>query len=312
VTPTGFVDAGDGTRIAVYEEGNPVGPTVVLVHGWPDSNVVWDAVVALLAENHRIVRYDNRGAGASSVPDSVSAYALERLADDFDAVVAALAPGAPVHVVGHDWGAATMWEFLSRPTAPERVASYTSISGPDPQHLSRFIRDGLAQPYRPRRFARALSQAAHFSYMIAFSVPVLAPVVMRAFGARAINRWFIAPGIPPQRRHKADTFVADAAHGLKIYRANFFPALTRARRDRYVTVPVQLIVNTEDVFVRPYVYEDTARWVSRLWRRDIRAGHWSPLSHPDVLATAVAEFIGHLHGAPASPALLNARVAGSA
>ena len=73
-----------------------------------------------------------------------------------------------------------------------------------------------------------------------------------------------------------------------------------------------VIVNTEDVFVRPYVYDDTARWVSRLWRRDIRAGHWSPLSHPEVLATAVAEFIGHLDGAPASPALVNARVAGSA
>ena len=312
MTPTGFINADGGTRIAVYEEGNLGGPTVVFVHGWPDSHVVWDAVVALLAENYRIVRYDNRGAGASSVPDSVPAYALDRLADDFEAVVAALAPGARVHVVGHDWGAATMWEVLSRPAAAERIASYTSISGPDPQHLSRFIRGGLAHPNRPRRFAQALSQAVHFSYMIGFSVPVLAPAVMRAFGARAINRWFIAPGIPAQQRHQADTFVADATNGLKIYRANFLRALTSARRDRYVTVPVQLIVNTEDVFVRPYVYDDTPRWVSRLWRRDIRAGHWSPVSHPEVVATAVAEFVGHLDGAPASPALLSAQVAASA
>ena len=41
-----FVDSVDGVRIAVYEQGNPDGPTVVLVHGWPDSHVLWDGVVA--------------------------------------------------------------------------------------------------------------------------------------------------------------------------------------------------------------------------------------------------------------------------
>lgn len=307
VTPR-YLETSDGTRIAVYEEGDPGGPSVVLVHGWPDSHVVWDPVVALLAAEHRIIRYDNRGAGASSVPGPVQAYTLNRLADDLAAVTDALCPGSAVHVVGHDWGAATVWEYLHRPAAAERVASYTSISGPDPQHLSRFVRDGLARPYRPRRFGRAVSQAGHFSYMIGFSIPVLMPAAMRAFLARAINRWFIAPGIPVHQRHQGDTFVADATNGLKIYRANFFHALTHARRDRYVTVPVQLIVNTEDVFVRPYVYDDTARWVSRLWRRDIRAGHWSPVSHPEEVAAAVSELISHLGGAEPSPALRHAWV----
>ena len=61
-----FVDSSDGVRIAVYEEGNPDGPTVVLVHGWPDSHVLWDGVAPLLADRFRIVRYDNRGVGQSS------------------------------------------------------------------------------------------------------------------------------------------------------------------------------------------------------------------------------------------------------
>lgn len=46
----------------------------------------------------------------------------------------------------------------------------------------------------------------------------------------------------------------------------------------------------------------------RLWRRDIRAGHWSPFSHPQVLATAVTELAEHLDGKPASRALLRAQV----
>jgi NAD(P)-dependent dehydrogenase (short-subunit alcohol dehydrogenase family)/pimeloyl-ACP methyl ester carboxylesterase len=306
--PTSYLESHDGTRLAVYEEGNPAGPTVVLVHGWPDSHVLWDGVVAQLAADYRIVRYDNRGAGDSAVPGDVAAYRIATLADDFDAVVAQLSPGEKVHVVGHDWGAATMWEYVTRAHAAERVASYTSISGPDPGHLSRFIREGLARPYRPRRFARAIAQAAHFSYMIGFSIPVLAPLAMRSFLARWTNRHLITPGIPPQRRHQGPTFVADATNGLKIYRANFFAALTGPMRDRHVDVPVQLLVNTRDRFVRPHVYDDTPRWVSRLWRRDVIAGHWSPMSHPQVVAAAVDELVRHLGGAPPSRALLRAQV----
>ena len=305
---TRYVESQDGTRIAVYEDGTPGRPTVVLVHGWPDSHVLWDGVVAALAPRYRVVRYDNRGAGASDVPEPVDAYALARLADDFDAVTAAVCPGEKVHVIGHDWGAATMWEYVNRPGAAERVASYTSISGPDPGHLSRFIRDGLARPYRPRRFARALSQAAHFSYMIGFSIPVIAPLAMRTFLAQAANRLVITAGIPRDRRFQGPTFVADAANGLKIYRANFLRAMARPGRDGQVSVPVQLLVNSRDNFVRPWVYEDTPRWVQRLWRRDIPSGHWLPMSNPDLVARAAAELIDHLDGGQPSRALLRAQV----
>ncbi|EUA52186.1 short chain dehydrogenase family protein [Mycobacterium xenopi 3993] len=73
-------------------------------------------------------------------------------------------------------------------------------------------------------------------------------------------------------------------------------------------MPVQLIVNTEDPYVRPYGYDATARWVPRLWRRDIKAGHWSPMSHPQVLASAVHELVDYLDGKPPSRALLRAEV----
>lgn len=306
--PTRYITATDGTRIAVYEEGNPDGPTVVLVHGWPDSHVLWDGVVPLLAQDYRIIRYDARGAGASEAPGPASAYHVDQLADDFQSVVDALCPGTQVHAVGHDWGAATMWQYVSRPEAADRVASYTSISGPHPGQLSRYVRDGLAHPYRPRRFSRALRQAAHFSYMFPFSVPVLAPLAMRSFLARWGNRHLITAGIPRQSRHQGAGFVADATNGLKIYRANFFRALTRKPDPCAVSVPVQLLVNTEDKFVRPYVYDDTHRWVQRLWRRDIHAGHWLPMSNPRAVATAVDELARYLNGAAAPRELLRAEV----
>ena len=44
-----FVTSADGTRIAVHESGNPGGPVLVAVHGYPDNHTVWDGVVAQLA-----------------------------------------------------------------------------------------------------------------------------------------------------------------------------------------------------------------------------------------------------------------------
>ncbi|MBV8927615.1 MAG: hypothetical protein JO152_00640, partial [Mycobacteriaceae bacterium] len=38
--PRTVTSSGD-VQIAVYEQGNPDGPTVVLAHGWPDSHVEW-------------------------------------------------------------------------------------------------------------------------------------------------------------------------------------------------------------------------------------------------------------------------------
>lgn len=302
------IEGCDGTRIAVYEEGNPDGPTIVLVHGWPDSHVLWDGVVPLLAQRFRVIRYDNRGAGASSTPKDASAYHLTRLADDFAAVIDEVSPAEPVHVIGHDWGSSTMWEYLSRPVAADRVASYTSISGPDPNHLSRFVLDGLARPYRPRRFVQSLSQAAHLSYMMAFSIPVVMPALMRAFLARVVRNVFINPGVPESSRHHGETYVSDAANGLQIYRANFLRSVTSVEPDRFVSVPVQLLVNTEDPFVRPYMYDDIAKWAPRLWRRNVRAGHWSPMSHPNVVANAASELVDFLETGNASRSLLRAQV----
>jgi NAD(P)-dependent dehydrogenase (short-subunit alcohol dehydrogenase family)/pimeloyl-ACP methyl ester carboxylesterase len=304
-----FVDSTDGVRIAVYEQGNPSGPPLVLVHGWPDSHVVWDGVVPLLAHRFRIVRYDNRGVGKSSVPKPVSAYTMACYADDFASVIDAVAPGEPVHVLAHDWGSAGMWEYLTRPGASDHVASFTSVSGPSADHLNRFIIGSLKRPYRPLQFLRALSQFLSFAYMGFFSIPVVAPLAVRGFIAEGVRRMLmLRDGIPSERLHHSPTYKTDAANSLKVYGANYFRSVTAARTDHYVDVPVQLIVNTKDQFVRPYVYDETHKWVPRLWRRDIKAGHWSPMSHPQALAQSVSELVDFLSGGPAARGLLRAQV----
>ena len=307
--PQQFVDSADGVRIAVYEEGNPDGPIVVLAHGFPDSHMLWDGVVPLLAERFRIIRYDNRGVGLSSVPKPVSAYTMARFADDFAAVTGQLSPGRPVHVLAHDWGSAGMWEYLKRPGASDRVASFTSVSGPSQEQLVDYIFSGLRRPWRPRTFARAISQALRFSYMLFFSIPVLAPLFLRLTLSIPALRSNAVDNIPADQIHHSPNLARDAARSVKTYPANYFRSFSRRSEGiRVVDVPVQLIVNTKDKYVRPYGYDHTPRWVPRLWRRDIRAGHFSPMSHPQVMAAAVHDFADLVEGKQPSRALLRAQV----
>ncbi|MDT5347944.1 MAG: hypothetical protein QOH91_1231 [Mycobacterium sp.] len=306
--PQQFVDSAEGIRIAVYEEGNPEGPTVVLVHGFPDSHVLWDGVVPLLAERFRIVRYDNRGVGLSSAPKPVSAYTLERLADDFAAVIGELSPGGPVHVLAHDWGSVSIWEYLKRPGAGDRVASFTSVSGPSQDQLVDYIFSGLRRPWRPRRFVRSIAQVLRMSYMVFFSIPVLAPLFLRVALSRTSLRRNAVDNIPDDQIHHSANLAGDAARSVKLYPANYFRSFSKQRSSHVVDVPVQLIVNTQDKFVRPYGYDEAARWVPRLWRRDIRAGHFSPMSHPQVMAAAVHDFAELTEGKQPSRAMLRAQV----
>src|SRR5271168_2075280 len=55
-----------GTEIALVQGGN--GPPLLLVHGYPQSHVMWHKVAPRLAERFTVVAPDLRGYGASGNP----------------------------------------------------------------------------------------------------------------------------------------------------------------------------------------------------------------------------------------------------
>ncbi|MFD9065248.1 SDR family oxidoreductase [Kitasatospora purpeofusca] len=265
-----------GLPLAVFEQGDPSAPTVLLVHGYPDTHAVWDDVAADLARDHHVVRYDVRGSGASGVPADRAGYRLEQLAADLFAVADAVSPDRPVHVVAHDWGSLQSWEAVTAPGAEHRLASYTTMSGPCLDHMGFWLRERLRRP-TPRHLRQLLSQGAHSWYITAFHLPFLAPGVWRLGLARAWPRVLRdLEGVTPRADHPQPTLRRDAVRGIELYRANMRPALRRPR-ERPTEVPVQLITLTEDHYVGTYLSEGLERWAPRLTRRTLRATHWSAL-----------------------------------
>ncbi|MFI9272729.1 SDR family oxidoreductase [Kitasatospora sp. NPDC052896] len=288
-----------GVALAVFAQGDPEAPTVLLVHGYPDTHRVWDDVAADLAADHHVVRYDVRGAGESGVPDGRDGYRLELLAADLFAVADAVSPDRPVHVVAHDWGSLQSWEAVTEPDAERRIASYTTISGPCLDHMGYWIRHRLRRP-TPRHLRQLLAQGAHSWYITAFHLPVLAPATWRLWLARAWPRVLRdLEAVTPRPGHPQRTLRQDAVRGIELYRANMRPRL-RAPRERPTKVPVQLITLRRDHYVAPFLSEGLERWAPHLTRRELNATHWSALlERGDQVAGLVREFTGRLaSGAP--------------
>jgi len=108
-------------RIHLAEAGE--GPTVLMIHGFPESWYSWREQIPVLAKNgYHAVAMDVRGYGRSSKPDKVEDYRMLKKVADVVGVVEAINNGK-VTIVGHDWGAPIAWNSaLLRPDLFSGVA----------------------------------------------------------------------------------------------------------------------------------------------------------------------------------------------
>ncbi|GGQ12070.1 SDR family oxidoreductase [Streptomyces roseolilacinus] len=298
-----------GIELCVAETGDPQRPTVVLVHGYPDSKEVWSEVALRLADRFHVVLYDVRGHGRSTAPVPLrGGFTLEKLTDDFLAVADAVSPDRPVHLVGHDWGSVQGWEFATVRRTEGRIASFTSVSGPSLDHFGHWIKERVGRP-TPRRVGQLLGQGARSWYVYLLHTPVLPELAWRGPLGR---RW---PDLLRRvekvsvEGYPTGSLPSDAAHGAWLYRDNVRSRMRRPRPDAHAHVPVQLITPTGDAFLSERLYDDLPRWAPRLVRRTLPAKHWVPRTRPDQLSAWIAEFVtAHEgEGAGVPPAVVSGR-----
>lgn len=304
MTPEQIVQSGD-VELAVYRWGKPgPHPTVVMVHGYPDAASIWNASAQMLAARYHVVAYDVRGAGRSSRPSHIADYDLAHLVDDLAAVVDAVSPDRPVHLVCHDWGSIQGWEAVTTERLKGRIASYTSISGPSLDHAGYWIMQRLKSG-SPEKLAQVARQLAHSWYVGMFHLPALAPTMWKL----GLDKLWpaILEKVEGVKTEPSATQGEDGRHGVNLYRANVAKRVLKPQARR-TDLPVQLIVPRRDNFMVREIWDDLPQWAPNVWRRDVDAGHWLQASHPGPLADWVSEFVDFVEGAPESRALQRARV----
>ncbi|MFD5405369.1 SDR family oxidoreductase [Streptomyces griseorubiginosus] len=280
-----------GVDLCVAELGDRHRPTVVLVHGYPDSKEVWSEVAPRLADRFHVVLYDVRGHGRSTAPKPLrGGFTLEKLTDDFLAVADAVSPDRPVHLVGHDWGSVQAWEFVTVRRTEGRIASFTSMSGPSLDHFGHWIAGRLRRP-TPRRIGQLLGQGAKSWYVYALHTPALPELAWHGPLGKAWPRILERTEKIPSDGYPTPSLPTDAAHGAWLYRDNVRSRLRRPRTDAHAHAPVQLITPLGDAFLSERLYDGLEQWVPELTRRTLPAKHWIPRSRPDQLTSWITEFV---------------------
>lgn len=270
----------DDVRLHYVEAGE--GPLVVLLHGFPEFWFGWRRQIpALAAAGFRVVAPDMRGYNLSSRPGAVSAYDLDRLADDVAGLIAERGAGRAL-LAGHDWGAAVAWwTAIRRPEAVERLAI---LNVPHPRRFLRGLRN-------PRQLARSW-------YIGFFQLPWLPERLFSAGGYRALRAAFadarpeaFAPG-EMDRYVEAWSQPGALAASINYYRAlgRRSPART-ARELAPVRAPTLVIWGVRDRVLGAGLAEPDRADVPAL--QDVvrlDASHWVQLDEPERVNRLLIEF----------------------
>lgn len=280
---THWIETTDQQKLFAKTWGNSQHPALVLVHGYPDNQEVWEPIIQHLIEKFYVVTYDVRGAGQSNIPKRIRDYALPQLSLDLYSVVNQLLPNRSFHLAAHDWGSIQSWESVTETKFKDRMLSYTTISGPCLDHAAFWMREQFKHQ-KPKFFKQLFKSW----YIVAFQLPVLAPTVWHFFSP---ERWSkILSQLEKQKNLPTNLNIAkDGEHGIGLYRANFIPRLTRPRQ-RFAVCPVQAVVLKRDNFVSPELIDEIPKWASNFERVDVDANHWAVLSRAEEISSYISQY----------------------
>lgn len=256
------------------------GPPVLLLHGFPDTHLVWRKQVQPLVDaGFRVIAPDLRGYGKTDAPPQVEAYTINQLRTDVLALLDALGIDK-ARVIGHDWGAIIGWAVCT--AAPGRVERFVALSAGHPAALTH----------------AGLGQRLRLSYVLGFALPGVAEHALRAgnwFFLRKFTRDRIQIG--HWRRNLRPPGRLTAA--LNYYRANLKLGLPQDWPA--VRVPVMGVWSDGDAALGERQMRDSACYVAGEFRyeRIDSADHWVQLTGADRLNPLLVEYLGEPYSAAA-------------
>lgn len=267
--------ARQGLTFEVRDTGPQDGTPVVLLHGFPQTSASWTSVAELLnGQGFRTLAPDQRGYSPAAAPSRRRDYRLSELVDDAAALIET-AGAAPVHLVGHDWGAAVAWGLAAE--RPDLVKTLTAVSVPHP----------LAFVYSMFSSAQALKSW----YMLFFQLPWIPELLMRnqsGFFQRSLRSTGQTPA--NAARDMAGLHrLGSARTALNWYRAMPFTQPSVLRRK--ISVPTLQVWSDGDTAVGRKGHELSRRFVSGPWELRTLEGvsHWIPDEAPEALTDLLTE-----------------------
>ncbi|MBY8876782.1 alpha/beta fold hydrolase [Actinacidiphila acidipaludis] len=286
------VVSADGTRLHVEEYGRADGPTVVLAHGWTCSTLFWAPVVRLLAADHRVVAYDQRGHGRSGGPATRTGYSTDLLADDLQAVLETVVPdGQQAVLAGHSMGGMTIMAASGRVPVTTRTAAVLLASTGSGRLL------GSTEVLPPRFGGRWLRRVLHRQLLVSrLPLGPVTPVSKAALKYGVLG----AASSPAQV-----TFTARIVHACRPrHRSAWGQVLALLDLDRELAAigaPTAVLVGTSDKLTpKSHAHRMAAALPQLVSLTELpHLGHMTPIEDPPAVAQVIRDLAAR-HLAPAA------------
>ncbi|MDI2037354.1 alpha/beta fold hydrolase [Paenarthrobacter nitroguajacolicus] len=262
------------------------GPAVVLLHGFPQTHLMWRHVAADLAADHTVICPDLRGYGASSKPaeEDESTYSKRTMAADVVAAARALGHGR-FALSGHDRGAlVAVRAGLDHPQAVTHLLSLDVLPTLDMWDILR----------------GAEAKVAWHLYLMAQPAGIPEPMIEAtadSFFASFLDGWTADPAaIPAQYREEYLRASREAVVSIVAdYRASAGIDVThdRADKDSGRTLAMPVTVMQQD-WGAALGYDASSLWSA--WAPDLKhvttnAGHFMAEEDPGAVVAALRELM---------------------
>lgn len=281
----------NGTRLHARVGGRPDGAPVLLLHGFPQTHVLWHRVARELAPRFRLVLPDLRGYGDSAKPEGGdhAAYSKRTMAADLVALMNQFGH-ARFHLVGHDRGA--------------RVAHRLALD--HPQAVSRLCLIDIAPTLdmyeaTDMGFATAYHHWFHLIQPAPFPERMIVPVadfylhsVLGAWGPKGLG-YIEAQALAEYERSWRDPATVHAA--CEDYRASAGIDLEHDRASRAagerIACPLHVMWGEHGVVHR--FFDPPALWRAQcsaeVTAECVPAGHFIPEECPERVTLALQRFL---------------------
>ena len=263
---------GNGREFPVYDSG--AGEPLLLVHGFPDTRLIWrHQIESLITAGHRVIAPNLLGFGDAPRGQAVADYAIPVHVQTLGAILDQLGVNR-FRLAGHDFGCSVAWAMAA--ALPDRVQRFAAVSvgAPNPGWLT------VEQRRKSWYFDFFAKVGVAETALMADHWRLMGEMSDGQGDAPELTAWLAAP---EALTHALNNYRANVTHWGAIDCMSGFPSLQ---------CPVMGLWGVKDFALSEGQMTGSEPFAPNGWRyeRMEGAGHWPMIDQPEELGRLLVDF----------------------